>query len=70
VVGPSCGLYMVQLDGSSPVTFNASRTRFSPQEILYQDSELSPGNHTMRITNAPFSGQTLGIDYAVVGQSP
>lgn len=69
MVGPTGGLYMVQLDNGPPVTLNASRTRFSPREVLYQDSELSPGNHTMKVTNSPFSGQTLSIDYAVVGQS-
>ena len=69
MVGPSCGLYMVQLDDGPPTTLNASRSRFSPQEVLYQHSDLGPGNHTMKITNGPFSGQTLGIDYAVFGQS-
>ena len=68
-VGPSDGPYMVQLDGGSSTMLNASRTRSSPQMVLYQASGLNSGNHTMRITNSPFTGQALNIDYAVFGQS-
>jgi hypothetical protein len=66
VVGPSGGLYMVQLDNGLSRTFNASRDKFSPRTVLYQDSGLSPGKHTVGIANTPFSGQTLSVDYAVV----
>ena len=69
VVGPSDGPYMVQLDGGSLTMLNASRTRSSPEMVLYQTSGLNSGNHTVRITNSPFTGQTLNVDYAVVGQS-
>ena len=69
VVGPFAGLFTVQLDDNPPKTLNATRTKFTPQTILYQDSRLSEGTHTMMITNSPFSGQTLSIDYAVVEQS-
>jgi len=65
-VGPSCGPYTVQLDNGPSRTFNASRDKLSPRTILYEGTGLSPGEHTMRITNTPFSGQNLGIDYAVV----
>jgi hypothetical protein len=70
VVGPSAGLYAVQLDNGLSRTFNSSRERFSPQVVLYQESGLSPGKHTMKIMNTPFSGQTLSIDYAVVRGPP
>ena len=68
-VGPFAGLFTVQLDDNPPKTLNATRSRFTPQTVLYQDSGLSQGTHTMMITNNPFSGQTLSIDYAVVEQS-
>ena len=70
VVGPFAGLFTVQIDDGPPKTLNASRTKFSPQMVLYQGSGLGPGNHSMKISNAPFSGQTLSIDYVTVGQSP
>jgi hypothetical protein len=68
VVGPFAGLFTVQLDDNPPKTLNATRTKFTPQTILYQDSGLSEGTHTMMITNSPFlfSGQTLSIDYAII----
>ena len=68
-VGPSGGPYTVQLDNGLPRTFNASKEKFSPQVVLYQDGGLSPGKHTVRVTNTPFSGQTLSLDYAVVMRS-
>jgi len=66
VVGSSSGPYTAQLDDGPSRTFDAKRDVSSLQTILYQDSGLSTGSHTVRITNAPFSGQTLSIDYAVV----
>jgi hypothetical protein len=66
-VGPFGGLFTVQLDGQGK-TLNATRTKFVPQTVLYRQSGLSPGNHTLRVINAPFSGQTLSIDYATIGQ--
>ena len=68
VTGPFAGLFTVQIDGGLPETLNASRSRFTPQEVLYQSNGLESGNHTMRVTNAPFTGQTLSIDYAIVEQ--
>ena len=69
-VGPSGGPYMIQLDNDPPLFFNASRDKFCPQTILHQSSGLSPGMHTMRISNTPFSGQTLNINYAVFQGPP
>lgn len=69
-LGPSGGLFTVQIDGGPEKTLNALRSKFTPQMVLYQQSGLGPGNHTMKITNAPFSGQTLSIDYVTVVQSP
>ena len=67
-VGPSAGPFTVLLDGNLPKTLNATRSKFTQQTVLYQDSELSQGAHTMMIMNSPFSGQTLSIDYALVEQ--
>jgi len=69
VVGPCSGAFTVQIDNGPPRTLNATRQRFSPRMVLYQDSGLGPGQHTLRVTNAPFSGQTLSIDHAVVWKS-
>ena len=68
-VGPSAGAFTVQLDDGPLKVLNATRQRFSSQMLLYQASGLDSGNHTLTIMNAPFSGQTLSIDYAVVWRS-
>ena len=67
-VGPSAGPFTVHLDDNPSKTLNATRSKFTPQMVLYQDNGLSQGTHTMMIMNSPFSGQTLSIDYAVVEQ--
>ena len=67
-VGPSAGPFTVLLDDNLPKTLNATRSKFTPRMVLYQDSGLSQGAHTMMIMNSPFSGQTLSIDYALVEQ--
>ena len=63
-ISPSSGPLTVQMDGGLSKTFNATGSKFTPQMVLYQESGLGPGTHTMRVTNSPFSGQTLTIDYA------
>lgn len=52
------------------MTLNAYRSLFNTQMVLYQASGLGPGNHTVKITNDITAGQTLGIDYAIVGRPP
>ena len=70
VVGPSAGRYTVQLDDGPSETYDASRDKFAPRMVLYQDSGLGPGEHTLRVANTPFSGQTLSVDYAIVEGPP
>ena len=66
IIGPSNGPFTVQLDDRSPRVLNSTREKTTSQVVLYQESGLSPGMHTVRLTNAPLSGQTLNVDYAVV----
>ena len=37
--------------------------------VFYHQSGLGSGNHTMRVTNTSFLGQTLNVDYVAVVQS-
>lgn len=69
MVGTSGGPFTVQLDGVLSKTLNASWDKPCPQMVLYHASGLDPGQHTMRVINSPFLGQTLGVDYAVVWMS-
>lgn len=65
-VGPSSGAYTVQVDNGASVTLNGTKANFNPQTLLYQDNSLAPGTHTVKISNTPFAGQTLSIDYALI----
>ena len=68
-VGPRNGAYTIQIDGGTSVTFNGTKENLIPQTLLYQGNSLVPGRHTVKISNSPFTGQTLSIDYAVIHSS-
>ncbi|TDL27778.1 hypothetical protein BD410DRAFT_713180 [Rickenella mellea] len=66
-VGAANSNYSVQLDDSEPITYNAMRLNFYPQVPLYFATGLTPGNHTLKVTNKPTSpGLGLSIDYASI----
>jgi len=65
-VGPMNGVYTVQIDSGDSVAFNGNKDNLVPRTLLYQSNSLVPGTHTVTISNSPFDGQTLSIDYAVV----
>jgi len=65
-VGPNNGAYTVQIDNGVPVAFNGTKNTLRPQTLLYQNNSLVPGPHAVKISNTPFTGQTFGIDYAVI----
>lgn len=69
-VGPDGGIYTVQADNGNSVTLNATKTQFTSGALLYQDNSLVPGKHSVKISNSPFSGQTLRIGYAVIYAPP
>ena len=65
-VGPSLGAYTVQVDDGTPVSFNATNIDLIPQTLLFQDNSFAPGTHTVKISNSPFAGQSLSIDFAII----
>ncbi|KAF9793501.1 hypothetical protein BJ322DRAFT_1035047 [Thelephora terrestris] len=68
-VGPSSGNYTVQVDNGTPFLFNGTKVNLTPQTLLYQDNSLAPGTHTVNISNSPFTGQSLSIDFAIIYSS-
>ena len=68
-VGPTRAAYTVQIDGGQSVTFNGTKNVLIPQTLLFQDNGLAPTEHSIRISNSPFVGQTLSIDFAVIHSS-
>ena len=69
-IGPNGGPYTVQVDDGSSMTFDGESKYLTPQTLLYRCTGLGPGPHKVRMVNAPFRGQTLGIDYAVALRPP
>jgi len=65
-VGPNGGAYTVQVDNGAPATFNGTKNALHTQTLLFQYNGNSPGNHIVKVSNTPFSGQTLSIDYATI----
>ena len=65
-VGPNSGAYTVQVDGGTPAAFNGTKNSLHTQTLLYQYNEVVSGTHTVNISNTPFAGQTLSIDYAII----
>ncbi|KAG9220515.1 hypothetical protein CCMSSC00406_0003971 [Pleurotus cornucopiae] len=72
IVGPSSGLYSVQVDGqpSTNATFNATSKVYTTDSLLFHANDLGPGNHTLRMINKPeFPEQEMFVTHAMVGTS-
>ncbi|PBL02052.1 hypothetical protein ARMGADRAFT_1158652 [Armillaria gallica] len=66
-VGPDASPYLVQVDNSTVGTFNGTKWDQSPGVVLYETSNLGPGQHTLTLMNTPAgTAQSLSIAYAVV----
>lgn len=67
-VSPSGAPYTVQVDGGKAQLFNATRSHYTPQMLLYQSTNLGLGQHRLNITYSAtaLSSQILAIDYANV----
>jgi hypothetical protein len=68
-VGPEGGSYTVQIDNGQSVTLNGTKNNLIPQTLLYQGNSFALGTHTMMVSNTPFAGQMLSIDYAIIQRS-
>ena len=61
-VGASGAPYLVQMDNSKPVSYNANRAE-GYQVLLYHANNLGSGNHTLRLICQPVQLQSCGVDY-------
>ncbi|KAJ7207030.1 hypothetical protein GGX14DRAFT_522019 [Mycena pura] len=66
-VGPTISQYIVQLDGKTSETFNATKANYVPQVSLFHADGLGSGQHTISLTSQPaVAGQEFAIDFAQV----
>ncbi|KAK0231248.1 hypothetical protein IW262DRAFT_1343032 [Armillaria fumosa] len=66
-VGPNASPYLVQVDNSTVGTLNGTKWDQFSGVVLYETSNLGPGQHTVSLMNTPAgTAQGLSIAYAVV----
>ena len=67
-VGPSCGSFLVYLDGDiDSRTFNCNSSTVHSQVLLYSADVASRGDHSLKVANLAVSEQsTLYLERAVV----
>ncbi len=66
-VGPNASPYLVQVDNSTVGSFNGTKWNQFSGVVLYETSNLGPGQHTLTLMNTPAgTAQSLSIAYAVV----
>ncbi|KAK0191401.1 hypothetical protein F5146DRAFT_599832 [Armillaria mellea] len=66
-VGPNASPYLVQVDNSTIGTLNGTKWNQFSGVVLYETSNLGPGQHTVTLMNTPAgTAQSLSIAYAVI----
>ncbi|KAH8826582.1 hypothetical protein DL96DRAFT_1529951 [Flagelloscypha sp. PMI_526] len=65
-VGPNQASYSVALDGGPLKSFNAFKTDYYPEQMLYSIDRLASGDHTLTFTCNSSDQQSCAVDYAVV----
>jgi hypothetical protein len=50
-VGPTCGFFNLSIDGSTPQRLNATSDLFLDQQLIWSNTSLGPGRHTITITH-------------------
>ncbi|TDL17151.1 hypothetical protein BD410DRAFT_831667 [Rickenella mellea] len=64
-VGTSMSNYSVQLDNANAITYNAERMNNYERVLLFFETGLSAGDHTLKVVNVSTSaGLGFSIDYA------
>lgn len=66
-IGPNASPYLVQVDNGTVGTLNGTKWDSFSGVILYETSNLGPGQYTVTLMNTPAgTAQSLSIAYAVV----
>ena len=58
-----CGSFKVSMDGSTPQRFNASNNVILYQRMIWSNTSLGPGRHTLNITYDDIAGTGLYLDF-------
>ena len=71
-VGPDLGFFKVSIDNSTPQRLTANRSRSMTQQLLWLNTSLSPGKHTVTLTHDDDTGTYVGLDFfrSVINNCP
>jgi len=70
-LGPNVGFFTVSIDGSRPQRFlNGTNSVELDQRMLWSNTSLGPGSHTITLTQDDVTDQALFLDFfrSVVSQ--
>ena len=62
-VGPSYGAFTVTIDGSTPERLNASASLSVDQRMLWSNTSLGTGRHTVTLTHDDSYTASLSLDF-------
>ena len=62
-VGPNLGFFMVSIDNSTPQRLTAKNDPFMTQQLLWSNTSLGPGKHTVTLTHDDGTGTYFGLDF-------
>jgi len=63
ILSPLSGFFNVSVDGSVPQQFSANNGVTLYQSVLWANTSLSPGSHTVTLTNVGGNFDVLQLDF-------
>ena len=62
-LGPNVGFFNVSINGSPPQQFSGLSDVNLYQQVLWSNTSLGPGRHTVTLTSTSDSGGSFGLDF-------
>ena len=63
VIGPGLPFFTVSIDGSTPQRFSGNNSVRLSQKVLWSNTTLSPGRHTVTLTHDDNTGYQIYLDF-------
>ena len=68
-IGPNYGFFNLSIDDSTPQRLNANNDLFLDQQLIWSNTSLGPGRHTITLTHDDTPDMELSVDFfrSVIG---